>query len=519
MPSLEEIAEKYILEQRENSLFRALKDTDRQDGVYVLRGSKRLISFSCNDYLGLSQHPKVKKAAIDAIEKYGVGSGASRLVTGNNSLYSKLEARLARLKGTEDAIVFGSGYLANIGIIPALVGRGDLIIADKLVHACLIDGAILSGAKLLRFAHNNMQKCEELLQKHRLEYKNCLILTDHVFSMDGDVAPVGELSVLAEKYDAWLMTDDAHGLGVIKVNTGEPPLPWGEGRGEGAGLKTKARILRQNSTEVEKKLWQELRGSRLQNHKFRRQMPLGNYIADFVCWDSKLIIELDGGQHSERQEYDKIRTEYLEGLNFKVIRFWNNEVNENMESVLQSIASILNDNGSRPLTLTLSPRERGYRLSYLQMGTLSKAVGSYGGYVCTSKKIADYLRNKCRSLIYSTALPPSVLASAIAALHIIENDPELVKKPLENAQYFISLLKSDSRFQIPDSQSSIVALILGDAEAAIKASNILEDNGFLVSAIRPPTVPAGTSRLRFTFSALHKRSDIEKLAQIIKDRL
>jgi 8-amino-7-oxononanoate synthase len=385
MPPLEKIADKYISELQEKSLFRELKDTQRRDGIYVSRGGKQLISFSCNDYLGLSHHPKVKQAAIDAIEKYGAGSGASRFVTGNNPLYNELESRLARLKNTEDAIVFGSGYLANIGIIPALVGKGDLIIADKLVHACLIDGAMLSGAKLMRFAHNNMQKCEELLQKHRHEFTNCLILTDHVFSMDGDVAPIGQLLELAGKYDAGLLSDDAHGLGVLE-----------------SGIK-------------------------------------------------------------------------------------------NLES-------------------------RKPDSNYLQMGTLSKAVGSYGGYVCTSKKIADYLRNKCRSLIYSTALPPSVLASAIAALEIIENDAELVRRAGENARYFVSKLQVAS-CKLQESQSSIVALILGSAEAAIKASKILEDEGFLVSAIRPPTVPPGTARLRFTFSALHKREDIEKLAKVVTEKI
>ncbi len=376
MIPLEKLADKYIASLEENGLLRGLQ-TSARDGITITRGNNKLISFSCNDYLGLSQHPALKKAAADAIEKYGVGSGASRFVTGNNPLYNELESRLAHLKGTEDAIVFGSGYLTNIGIIPAIAGRSDLILADKFVHACLIDGAQLSGAKLLRFEHNNVQKCEEILKKQRKGYKNCVILTDGVFSMDGDIAPVDELCRLAKKYNAWLITDDAHGLGVLNNGIGSSP--------------------------------------------------------------------------------------------------------------------------------NLKP--------HIQMGTLSKAVGGFGGYVCTSKKVADFLRNKSRSLIYSTALPPMVLAAAIAAIDIITSDKELIKKPLENARYFTEVLG------LPEAQSPIVPLILGEAAKAIEASKMLEANGFLVSAIRPPTVPQGTARLRFTFSALHNREEIGKLAEIIKREL
>jgi 8-amino-7-oxononanoate synthase len=419
MPSLEQISDKYLANLRENNLLRELKVTEKTDAVYVTRNGKKHISFCCNDYLGLSQHPKVKQAAIDATQKYGVGSGASRFITGNSPLYDELEMRLARLKGTEDAIVFGSGYLANIGTIPALVGAGDLIIADKLIHACLLDGAILSGAKLLRFAHNNMQKCEELLQKNRSQYKNCLILTDTVFSMDGDRAPIGDLLGLAQKYDAWVMSDDAHGLGVVNEDK-------------------------------------------------------ASSFSSFLGKDLR-----------ESGAYKK-------------------EVHEHFEQIIDDKM----DKNTTP---------------YIQMGTLSKAVGCYGGYICASKKITDYLRNKARSLIYSTALPPAVLAAAIAALDIIENDAQITRKPFDNAQYFISLIESgiknqESRKKILDSSSSIVSLILGDEEKAINASKMLENEGFLVSAIRPPTVPKGTARLRFTFSSLHKAEDIEKLTKVMCDK-
>ncbi len=374
MPSIDNFVTNKMDELKKSSLLRTLQTTFRTDNVYIERNGTRLISFSCNDYLGLSQNSEVKKSSIEAIEKYGSGSGASRLITGNNPLYDEVEKKLATLKSTEDAIVFGSGYLTNIGVIPALAGKDDLIIADKLIHACLIDGIKLSGAKFFRFNHNSIEKCEELLKKHRNNHKNCLIITDGIFSMDGDAAPIDDLYNLAEKYDAWLMTDDAHGLGVLNNGIGSSP-------------------------------------------------------------------------------------------------------------------------NKKP---------------HIQMGTLSKAVGVYGGYVCTSQKVADYLRNSARSFIYSTALPPAVLAAAAKALDIIANDSELIEKPLNNARLFTKLLG------LPTAQSSIVPIIIGDEDKAIEASRQLEQDGFLVSAIRPPTVPKGTARLRFTFSALHKAKDIEKLAEAIK---
>ena len=370
MTLLDETAQEYLENAKKNHLLRSLKDSSREDGVNVLRGGVKYISFSCNDYLGLSHNASVKKAAWDALEKYGAGSGASRLVTGNNPLYSELEKKLANLKKTESALVFGSGYLANIGTIPALVGRGDLILADKLVHACLLDGAKLSGAKLMRFEHNNVEKCSDILKKNRNEYKNCLIITDHVFSMDGDIAPVDELYKLAKKTDSWLMTDDAHGIGVLS--------------------------------------------------KTHKHTP------------------------------------------------------------------------------------------HIQMGTLSKAVGSYGGYVCASDVVIKFLQNKSRSLVYSTALPPMVLAASLAALNIIENDADLVKKPLDYARYFTS------QMGLAEAVSPIVPIIIGDEAKAVSLSEALESEGFLVSAIRPPTVPSGTARLRFTFSAAHNEADIDRLVAVLK---
>ncbi len=362
MPSLTSFAREHIVIAEEANRLRVLKTTERQEGIAVVRGSKQLISFSCNDYFGLSQHPDVIKAAQDATARYGAGAAASRLVTGNHPLYEEFESHLARHKQQEAALVVGSGYLANIGVIPALVGEGDLIIADKLIHACMIDGARLSGATLHRFAHNNLERCEALLQKHRHQHKHCLIMTETVFSMDGDRAPIAELLQLAECYDAWLLADDAHGLGVVPTLTHE---------------------------------------------------------------------------------------------------------------------------------------------NYVQIGTLSKGLGSYGGYVTGSQVLKDYLVTTARSVIFSTGLPPAAIAAADTALGLLT--PERVETALSNARYFASLA------QLPEAQSTIVPWVMGEESAALAASQALEDAGFLVSAIRPPTVPPGTARLRFTFSSLHTREQVERV--------
>lgn len=364
--------EKIANSVKENRL-RILKETIRADDVYVIRENRKLVSFSCNDYLGLTKNHKVKEASCSALIKYGVGSGASRMVTGNGPLYQELEKILASITSTEAALVIGSGFLANIGVIAALVKKDDLIIADKFVHASIIDGCKLSGAKLIRFAHNDPLSCKIILEKYRKNYKNCLVITETIFSMDGDIAPIEELYKISNDFDSWLMTDDAHGLGIIS---------------------------KQSSAKA-----------------------------------------------------------------------------------------------------------------HIQVGTLSKAVGSYGGYICGDKVVIDYLINNTRSMVYSTALPPAVLAASIASLKIIIHDTLLCKKPLENARLFTSILG------IEKAQSAIVPIILGLEERSVSSMEILESEGFLVSAIRPPTVPKGTSRLRFAFSALHKTEDITKLANIVKDKI
>jgi 8-amino-7-oxononanoate synthase len=302
-------------------------------------------------------------------------------VTGDHPLYRELEQKLAALKGTEDAVVFGSGYLANIGVIPALLGPQDLIVLDRLCHSCLHAGARLAGSRVLSFAHNDIDDAESLLAAHRSDYRHCMLLTEGVFSMDGDRAPVAALLAAARRHNAWLMTDDAHGLGVV-----------GGGRGSA--------IVAGSAIDVP-----------------------------------------------------------------------------------------------------------------LQMGTLSKAVGSYGGYVCTSLAVADFLRNRARSLIYTTGLPPGVIAAASKALDIIASDGDLVAKPLAAARRFAA------RLGMPQPESAVLPIVLGTPQRALAASRALEERGYLVVAIRPPTVPEGTARLRLAFSAAHSDADIDGLADAVERTL
>jgi 8-amino-7-oxononanoate synthase len=381
MRSLDDFAIGKLGELDHRSLRRSLVDTTRVTGIWVLRNGRRLLSFCCNDYLNLTHHPAVKAAAIEAVRIYGVGAGASRLVTGNHPLYGELEARLARAKHTEAACVFGSGYLANLGIIPTLAGPDDLILIDELAHACLFAGARLSRATVVPYRHCDASHVEGLLSELRSRHPRVLLITDGVFSMDGDIAPLHALSLVAQHHDAWLMTDDAHGLGVL------------------------------------------------------------------------------GNGH---------------GSNF-------------MQSIKADVP--------------------------LQMGTLSKAIGGYGGYLCASAGVIDLIRNRARTLIYSTGLPPATIAAAIAALDVIERDPAYAALPVQKAKAFAR------NAGLPEPVSPIVPLVLGEADTALAASRLLEEHGFLVAAIRPPTVPAQTARLRFTFTAQHPDAEIERLSAVVRDRI
>lgn len=335
MQSLDAFAGGKLASLEAKSLRRWLKPTRRHDGAVVERDGRRLISFSCNDYLGLSQHPEVRAAAAEAALNYGAGAAASRLVTGDHPLLGDLEKRLARLKGTEAACVFGSGYLANTGVIPTLVGPGDVVLIDALAHACIWAGAQLSGAKIVKFAHNDVDELARLLEAERPLARHALVATDGVFSMDGDIAPLDQLAELCARHDAWLLSDDAHGVGVLA-----------EGRGSAA-----------------------------------------------LFPDAEIP---------------------------------------------------------------------------LQMGTLSKALGSYGGYLCGSQAVIDLLKTRARTLVYATGLPPASAAAALTALDIIETHPELTDRPLAKARLFTQ------RLGLPDAQSPIVPVVLGTADAALSASTALE---------------------------------------------
>jgi 8-amino-7-oxononanoate synthase len=367
MHSLDEFARTKLAALEAQSLRRELIATDRISASEVMRAGRRLVSFSCNDYLGLAQDPRVKAAAAAAIARYGAGAGASRLVSGNHPLLQQLEVRLARRKRKPAALVFGSGYLTNIGLPGALAGTGDLILIDELAHASMHAGARLSGARVLTFRHNDRQHLADLLGRERPAAHRVLILTERIFSMDGDKAPLPDMVQIAERNDAWVLADDAHGLGVA--------------------------------------------------------------------------------------EHD----------------------------------------GNVPL----------------DMGTLSKALGSYGGYVCASEPVIALLHSRARSFVYSTGLPPASAAAALAALDILDAEPERCARPRGLARRFAQAL------HLPDPASAIVPLIVGEAEQTLALSAALERAGFLVVAIRPPTVPAGSARLRFTFSAAHSDAQVDALIDAV----
>jgi 8-amino-7-oxononanoate synthase len=375
--------EAQLAELKSRSLLRRLRPIDTPQQAVIRSGGRELVNFSSNDYLGLANEPVVCEAAKKAIDEFGVGSGASRLISGTQPPHSLLEQKLAEFKRTRAAIAFSSGYAAALGTLGALAGKNDAIILDKLSHASLIDGARLCGATVRVFPHNHMGKLESHAKwaKEQLPDARILIVTESVFSMDGDRAPLADIVEIKNRYGAMLLVDEAHAIGVIGEN--------------GRGLADR----------------------------------LG--VADQV---------------------------------------------------------------------------------EIQMGTLSKALGASGGYICASQGIVDLITNRARSLIYSTAPPPAIAAAATAAIEFLMSAAgvERIKKLRDNlSQIAVELPGAFLRGASP--QSAIVPVIIGGEETAMAASQWLYESGFFVPAVRYPTVAKGSARLRVTVSATHTPAQITSL--------
>jgi len=372
------------LQDLENlGIYRSLKTVDSSQGREITLDGKRVLNFSSNDYLGLANDARIKRAALEAIEEHGLGTGASRLICGNMGPHEKLEAELALFKNTESALCFSSGYMANTGIIPALMDHRSVVLSDKLNHASIIDGIILSRAGFKRYPHADMQALREIL-KNLPKTKRKLIVTDSVFSMDGDRAPLKEIVDLAGRYGAMVMVDEAHAFGVLGAH--------------GSGL-------------VE-------------------ELGLGNQVD-------------------------------------------------------------------------------------IQMGTLSKAAGSFGAYACGTKVLRDFLINKSRSFIYTTAMPPALAQASRAALRIIRQEESLRRQLQLNANYLrveLDILGFDTM----NSSTPIIPILVKDPLQAVTMSKRLLEQGIFVQAIRPPTVPMGTARLRLTVTAIHTREDLDQLLNALK---
>jgi 8-amino-7-oxononanoate synthase len=371
------------LERIQNAgLRRSLRILDSPQGPEVSFDGRLLANFSSNDYLGLAAHPKLRKAAHDALEEAGAGAGASRLICGTHRHHQRLEETLARFKQTEAALSFSSGYSAALGTIPALAEKGDVIILDKLCHACLVDGARLSGASIRVFPHNRLEKLESHLRwaAETRPAARVLVLIESVYSMDGDRAPLLEIVELKDRFGAWLLVDEAHGIGVVGKH----------GRG----------------------------------------------LADELGVSSRIEV---------------------------------------------------------------------------QMGTLGKALGSCGAYICGTSALRDYLTNRARSFIFSTAPPPHCAAASCAAVELLESDEggALVRKLQENMTTLGSGL-------LMPAQSAIFPVIVGDAGLAMNASRMLVAENFLVPAIRYPTVARGSARLRITVTAVHQHDVIERLVTAVR---
>jgi 8-amino-7-oxononanoate synthase len=351
-------------------------------GGRVRVADRELLNLSSNDYLGLALDGRLIAAAQQATAHWGTGSTASRLIVGNYALHTEVEAQVATFKGTAQAALFNTGYMANLGIIAALMRRGDVILSDRLNHASIIDGIMLSGAAFHRFPHRDLNRLEDLLQK-TASVKNRLIVTDTVFSVDGDLAPLPELVNLKNRYGAWLMVDEAHATGI-----------WGP---SGAGLAEAQGVA---------------------------------------------------------QEVD------------------------------------------------------------IHMGTFSKALGSFGAYVAGEACLIEFLHNRARAFIYSTALPPPVLGAIQAALEIVAQEPERRRQLLAQAARFREKLQI-AGLNTLNSQTQIIPVLVGDNHLALEFADRLRQSGIMAVAIRPPTVPPGGARIRFSLSAAQAPSDLDEAAAVI----
>ncbi len=367
----------YLDQLTAQHLLRRIRPIDSATGPTVMLEGREVLLMASNNYLGLATHPDVIRAAVTATQRYGTGAGASRLVCGTLPPHMELESALAQFKGTESALTFTSGYTANIGVIPALIGKDGLILADRLCHASLIDGCRLSGATFRVYRHCDMDHLQALLGR-RPAAQPTLIVTDGVFSMDGDIAPLSDLVALAERYDARLFVDDAHGTGVMGQR--------GRGSAEHCGV---------------------------------------------------------------------------EG-----------------------------------------------RLPF-QMGTLSKALGAEGGYVVGSQAFVSYLINSCRSFTYTTAPTPASAAATVEALRIVQEEPARRERLWTNRNRLVRGLQ-DLGFPLTPTVSPIIPILIGDADRALQVSQTLLADGVYAPAIRPPTVPAETSRIRMTVTADHTPAHINQ---------
>lgn len=381
--------------QNEDWISKELIKLDSSDLLRKMQASKpngnkieidgnSLINFSSNNYLNLSEELSIIKSSQEYLKKYGTGSQASRLITGTFPIHEELERKLSEFKKSESALIFGSGFLTNVGVISAIASRSDTVFADKLCHASIMDGIVLSRAKLKRFKHNDISDLRKLLKSHKTQGKK-IIITESVFSMDGDIAPLREICEIANEYDAVIIIDEAHSTGIFG--------PSGCGLVNELGLKNCVNIT---------------------------------------------------------------------------------------------------------------------------MGTFSKAFGSYGGYVACSKEMKSYLVNKARSFIYTTSLPPSVIGAISEAIEYLMNNSDLGVDLLEKANYFRDLLKN-AGLNTGESKSQIIPIIVGDNDKAISFSNLLQQRGIKVNAIRPPTVPKGTARLRFSVTRSHSFDQLKKTFEIVVD--